>query len=234
MMKKHDLNLRDLGGIPCPGGAIPEGLFLRSGKLSILTANECASLCRKHRIGCVVDLRTPVEAEEFPDPLPTGVDYRLISLLEDASIGITHETGSDPMTIIRTLRRQPERLRQMVPSFTGLYEQVVTDHFSRAQLDKAVALLRGNAGRGVCTLFHCTAGKDRTGILSMALLKSYGVGDEHIIRDYMLTNHNAFWPTVKKCAAVALLTRNWSLVRLAYSSFMARRELIETAIQHYK
>ena len=57
---------------------------------------------------------------------------------------------------------------------------------------------------------------------------------EHIIRDYMLTNHNAFWPTVKKCAAVALLTRNWSLVRLAYSSFMARRELIETAIQHYK
>ena len=33
----------------------------------------------------------------------------------------------------------------------------------------------------------------------MALLKSYGVADEDIIRDYMRTNRNAFWPTIKKC-----------------------------------
>ena len=67
----------------------------------------------------------------------------------------------------------------------------------------------------------------------MALLKSYGVGNEDIVRDYMRTNRNAFWPTIKKCLGVALLTRNWTLVKAAYRSFMADRKLIETAIENY-
>ena len=67
----------------------------------------------------------------------------------------------------------------------------------------------------------------------MALLKSYGVGDGEIIKDYLRTNSNAFWPTIKKCLVVGLLTQNWNLVKTAYTSFMAQRELIETAIKNY-
>ena len=233
-MKRFELNLRDLGGIPCAGGVIPHGMFLRSGKLSILTKEECSGFCRKHHIGCVIDLRTPVESAEFQDPLPDDVKYLQIPLLKDSAVGITHETGSDPMTIIRNLRKHPEKLKEMVPDFEALYIDVVTDDYSRAQLDKVVSILRENEANGICTLFHCTAGKDRTGIVSMALLKSYGVSDEDIIRDYMRTNRNAFWPTIKKCIGVAILTRNWDLVKTGYNSFMADRKLIETAIKHYK
>lgn len=232
-MKKCELNLRDLGGIPFAGGVVPEGVYLRSGKLSILTKEECDKLCRKYHIACVIDLRTPVESAEFPDPLPESVEYLQIPLLKDAAVGITHETGSDPMTIIRNLRKNPEKLKEMIPDFKALYTDVVTDEYSRSQLDKVVAVLRDRAERNKCTLFHCTAGKDRTGIVSMALLKSYGVSDEEIIHDYMLTNRNAFWPTIKKCLGVALLTRNWSLVSTAYKSFMADRKLIETAISNF-
>ena len=82
-------------------------------------------------------------------------------------------------------------------------------------------------------MFNCTAGKDRTGIACMAVMKSYGVSDEEIIEDYMSTNRNAFWPTIGKCLGVALLTRNWSLVKIAYKSFMADKELIKIAIEHY-
>ena len=224
-----ELNLRDLGG----RGGIPKGLLLRSGKLSILTKDECAELCRKYGIKCVIDLRTSVESSEFPDPLPEGVDYLQIPLLKDAAVGITHETGSDPMTIIRHLRRHPEKLKEMIPDFKALYIEVVTDKYSRSQLDKVVETLRSNADQGITTLFHCTAGKDRTGIASMALLKSFGVCNEEIIKDYMRTNRNAFWPTIKKCLGVALLTRNMSLVKTAYKSFMADRKLIEVAIDHY-
>ena len=232
---KRELNLRDLGGIPFSNGKgkMPDGLYLRSGKLSILTKEECAELSRKYRIGCVIDLRTPVESTEFPDPLPPEVEYLQIPLLNDAAVGITHETGSDPMTIIRSLRKHPEKLKEMIPDFTALYTNIVTDEYSRRQLDKVVAKLKENGDKGICTLFHCTAGKDRTGIVSMALLKSYGVSDKEIIRDYMRTNRSAFWPTIKKCIGVRLLTRNWSLVKTAYKSFMADRKLIETAI-HYE
>ncbi len=234
-MKRGELNLRDLGGIPFADGrgCVPHGLFLRSGKLSMLTKGECAKLCREHRVNCVIDLRTSVEAAEYPDPLPDGLEYLQIPLLKDAAVGITHETGSDPMTIIRSLRRNPEKLKAMIPDFKGLYIEVVTDAFCRSQLDKAVSKLKENAEKGRCTLFHCTAGKDRTGIVSMALLKSYGVSDAEIIRDYLRTNRNAFCPTVKKCLGIGLMTWNWSLVKTAYRAFMADRELIEAAMEHY-
>ena len=231
MTNRCELNLRDLGGID---DVIPQGLFLRSGKLSILTPTECAELCKRYNIQCIIDLRTPVEAAEFPDPLPEGVEYLQIPLLKDAAVGITHETGSDPMTIIRNLRKHPEKLMEMIPNFYALYTDIVTDEYSRSQLDKVVETLRKNADKGITTLFHCTAGKDRTGIASMALLKSYGVGNEDIVRDYMRTNRNAFWPTIKKCLGVALLTRKWTLVKAAYRSFMADRKLIETAIENYE
>ena len=209
-------------------------MFLRSGKLSILSKEECAELCDKYGIKCVIDLRTPVESAEFPDPIPDGVDYLQIPLLKDATVGFTHETGSDPMTIVRNLRQHPEKLIEMIPDFKALYKEVVTAPYSRSQLDKVVSVMRQNAERGICTLCHCTAGKDRTGIASMALLKSYHVSNEEIIKDYMRTNRNAFWSTMKKCLGVALLTRNWILVKTAYTSLMAHRELIEIAINNYK
>lgn len=233
---RKKLNFRDLGGIPLSDGrgCVPRGVFVRCGKLSVLTKEECKRFLDHQHVRCVIDLRTPLEALEFPDPLPEGVEYMQIPIFKDAAVGITHETGSDPMTIIRNLRKHPEKLKEMAPDFEQLYKQAVTDTFSRAQLEKVVTTLRRNAEEGICTLFHCTAGKDRTGIASMALLKSYGVGDDEIIRDYLQTNKNAFWPTVKKCVGIAVLTRNWSLVKTAYQSFMADRKLMAIALRHYE
>ena len=233
MVMRHglELNLRDLGGIG--GDSIPKGVLLRSGKLSILTPKECSNLCRKYNIRCVIDLRTPIESAEYPDPLPDGVEYVQIPILRDATVGFTHETGSDPMSIVRQLRKQPEKLMEMLPDFKVLYKDVVTDEYSRSQLDKVVATMRQNAEKGICTLCHCTAGKDRTGIVSMALLKSYGISNEEIIKDYMRTNRNVFWPTIKKCLGVFVLTRNWQFVKIAYTSFMADRKLIEIALENF-
>ncbi|MBQ8152101.1 MAG: hypothetical protein IJ069_00275 [Prevotella sp.] len=63
-------------------------------------------------------------------------------------------------------------------------------------------------------------------VLSSAKGSTSGVDDKTIVKEYMLTNRNVFWPTLKKCVAVGLLTWNWSLVKTVYASFMARKELI--------
>ena len=68
--------------------------------------------------------------------------------MKDAAVGITHETGSDPMTIIRNLRKHPEKLMEMIPDFYTLYTDIVTDEYSRSQLDKVVETLRMNADKG--------------------------------------------------------------------------------------
>ena len=121
-----------------------------------------------------------------------------------------------------------------MPDFPVLYKQIVTDEYSVTQLQKAVAKLRENAERGICTYYHCTVGKDRTGIASMALLKSFGVSDDEIIADFMRTNRNAWWPTIKKCIAVFLLTQRWSFVTLCYHSFLADSRLMQIALKNYK
>ena len=56
------MNLRDLGGMTFATGKgiVPDGLYLRSGKLSILSRKECRSLCKEYNIKCVIDLRTPL------------------------------------------------------------------------------------------------------------------------------------------------------------------------------
>ncbi len=45
-------------------------------------------------------------------------------------------------------------------------------------------LLRSNEP----TVFHCTAGKDRTGFAAALILRSLGVGEDEVMRDYLLTN----------------------------------------------
>lgn len=229
---KRQLNFRDLGGIPSADGqrTVPRGLYMRSGKLSILTPQQCQRLCHERGIGCIIDLRTPGEAAEYPDPVPPGVRYVQIPLLSDATIGITHETGSDPMTILRRLRHDPQRLQAMMPDIPALYRRIVTDPYSVGQVEQVMQLLHDNARQGIGTLFHCTAGKDRTGIIAMHLLRQYGVDERDIIRDYMRTNRAALLPTLRKCLGVLLLTHNLPLTRLAYHAFMAEEHLIRTAL----
>ncbi|MCQ2288807.1 MAG: tyrosine-protein phosphatase [Muribaculaceae bacterium] len=227
------LNFRDLGGIALQdGNAVPHGLYMRSGKLSILSPEQCAAMCHEHNIGCIIDLRTATEAEEFPDPIPDGVRYVQIPILSDATVGITHETGSDPVTVIRRLKDEPERLRALMPDMEELYQHMVEDEYSSQQVKKVLEVIAQNARQGTGTLFHCTAGKDRTGIIAMNLLRSLGASDKDIVKDYMRTNRSALWPTLKKCAGIFMLTHNMAIVKAAYRCFMANEKLLHIAMTH--
>ncbi len=222
----RSLNFRDLGGIAVgDGGRVPHGLYMRSGKLSVLSAEQCEEMCRQHNITCIIDLRTPVEAQEFPDPVPPGVQYMQVPILSDAVVGITHESGSDPLAIMLNLRHHPDQLKQLMPDMGQIYRHMATDPQSRSQIEKVLTTLRDNAAAGRGTLFHCTAGKDRTGVIAMSLLRSLGASDTDIMRDYMRTNRSALWPTVKKCLAILVFTRSLTIARAALDCFLAHRRL---------
>jgi len=226
------LNLRDVSEVGCDN--IPQGMYLRGGKLNRLSKRQCEDLCKLYNIKCVIDLRTPLEIEEKPEVLPEGVDYQHISIVKAASAGITHETGTDPISIARKLRRTPEKLLEMIPDLQDLYEDFMTNEYCLGQLEKAVTMLKGNAEKGIVTLYHCTAGKDRSGVVSLFLLKSYGVSNELIVKDYMKTWRNALLPTLVKCAGIWLITWSWPLTKKIYEIFMPHRKHIETAIKLYK
>jgi protein tyrosine/serine phosphatase len=58
---------------------------------------------------------------------------------------------------------------------------------STEAIARAVRLL---VDEGMPALFHCAAGKDRTGILAALLLSSVGVPDDDIVADYVRTNES--------------------------------------------
>lgn len=160
-------NLRDLGGIRVSGGVIAPGHLFRSDDVSTVPADEARELFDRG-IRTVIDLRSPEEAAHTGRG-PLGeydVDYRRLSLLRG---------GAEPDEFLRHLRDG-----SATPEIVGGYyaSTLVAEATTIAEGIKVLAEAPGGG------LFHCAAGKDRTGIFAAALLATLGADEEEIATDY--------------------------------------------------
>jgi len=166
-------NVRDLGGLPLIGGGMTAyGVFYRSDTPQEWTEPD-AQGWRMRRVGLVVDLRAPLEAEqEGRGPLVDRGDVRYLNapLLPDRVVVRGHE------------------------------ELVVHDNSRAARVERYLAYLSDEGGGNLVravealatspmpALFHCAAGKDRTGVLAAFVLEVAGVEREATVADYGLTS----------------------------------------------
>lgn len=223
-------NLRDLGGMPTTDGhCVRHNRFLRSANLQKLSMRG-RNYLTANGLTTIIDLRTPIEIEEKPDVQINGVENIAVPILSDQSMGITREHGADPIQAIRSMRQEPDKLRAMLPDFCKLYEGMVTNPTSQAGLSKALSVVIDGTLRGECVLYHCTAGKDRTGILSALILSILGVERPLIIHDYIATNRSARWEANRKGLLVALMTRNIPVGKIIRSLFLADTRWLEHAL----
>lgn len=177
-------NCRDLGGLPAADGRrIRKRRLLRSAELENATAEDMRQLTRMHDLTYVVDLRAPYEVESQPDPLPLmrGVEYTNLAVLSDNAIGFTglKHLGSD-LKMMRQFMKNPYQL------VLDLYPKAVLGEYGINAYSKLLNdLLTVNSG---ATLWHCTQGKDRTGIAALFIEYALGVPPEYIRADYLATN----------------------------------------------
>jgi len=159
------LNLRDLGGLPTEAGGLTSyGAFVRGDTLCGLTDSGHGALLG-YGIRTVVDLRSMSEITAEPNPfaaLPDVVTY-------------IHRPLNDPETEARlsVTGTAAERYRTMVDS-AGPRIGAIFASFATAP-----------AG-GI--LFHCFAGRDRTGIVAALLLRLADVDHDTIVDDYEVTD----------------------------------------------
>lgn len=223
-------NLRDLGGMPTTDGhCVRHNRFLRSANLQALTHRDQHRLLQSG-LTTILDLRTPIEIEEKPDVQINGVENIAVPILSDQSMGITREHGADPIQAIRSMRRQPQQLQKSLPDFCKLYEGMATSPSSQAGLAQALNIIIDCSLRGECVLYHCTVGKDRTGILSALILSLLGVDRATILRDYVATNRAARREANRKGLLVALMTRSISVGKIVRSLFLANPHWLEHAL----
>lgn len=162
-------NVRDLGGYPFTRddgttGTTASGAFLRSGTLGWLRASDRAFL-RAYGLRRVVDVRSNFELKYWPDPYgkhpQPGVSYTHIPMLDQ--LNSSGFRGALPACMF------------------DVYRSLLDD--SSASLRQVFEALDGEG----CSLFHCRAGKDRTGVIAMLLLGLAGVSDDDIVADYAAT-----------------------------------------------
>ncbi|MDR1117274.1 MAG: tyrosine-protein phosphatase [Oscillospiraceae bacterium] len=164
---KNAYNVRELGGYPCADGSATEyHRFLRADDLSQLDAADIYLLL-KYGLSAVVDLRSASELAQNPDPFSkiAEVNYINIPLMADDVADVTRVMVQRPSTYLR------EAYIEMLIGSTGAVKRIFD-------------FIAEQSG---CVLFHCAAGKDRTGVLAMLLLGLSEVGKGDIIANYEVT-----------------------------------------------
>jgi protein-tyrosine phosphatase len=165
-------NFRDLGGWPTTDGRTVRWRTLY--RADTLHRIEGADLELLGGLGLrtVVDLRSAQEIDEHGRLKHDGIDLTVHHL------GMVDDVGSSPAT------RPTAQSAAALPADAGEAYVNMTER-GRRSIARAIALLaEPGALPGV---FHCTAGKDRTGIVAALLLSALGVGDDDVASDYLLT-----------------------------------------------
>jgi protein-tyrosine phosphatase len=170
-------NVRDVGGYAAANGKhVRYGLVYRSASLSKVTPTGVAALARL-RLNAAVDFRSQGEVSgDGADRLPKGVTP-VAAPINPASTTLL----SLPADLLKALLAENKAAGFMELSYRGF----VHDPASRKQF--AGALRRIAAGKGA-VLYHCTAGKDRTGTMTAILLTTLGVNKRQVYADYLRSN----------------------------------------------
>lgn len=160
---KRLVNFRDLGGLPLvSGGMFPGGRLYRSGTFDVLTPAEAAGLASSLGFATVVDLRTQSEREQSLQSFPGKVEVLQIPFLTEIDPAWEHPIDQSPAAV------------------AGHY----LDMLARQGREALRSIITAITPDSLPMVIHCSAGKDRTGIVTALLLAFAGVTDEAIAGDY--------------------------------------------------
>lgn len=170
-------NFRDLGGYATADGRrVRWGQVYRSGALSHLTDDDLA-LVTALGLRLVCDLRSAEEVAESPDRLPVHDPPVYVHL---------------PATPVDSKATQRQRLRAVLLDRPRLHT-LLLEFYTITMIDDNAGLYREVFERladpdNLPAVIHCTAGKDRAGMVSAMLLLALGVPEETVIADYTQSN----------------------------------------------
>ena len=210
------LNLRDLGGYgTADGRRVRFGCLFRSDELHALTDADLEAVGALG-IRVVFDLRNVDERDARPNRLPPGVE-----VLERVTPSSGGDTRTTEQQIIQGLLPAADDVE-----FAGVYIRLL----EVLAPELRIIIERAADARARPLLFHCAAGKDRTGITAAVLLGLLGVPDDVILDDFELTSRY-FTPRRLESLAARMAEYGISDERLR-PLLEARRPVLAAMIEH--
>ncbi|MEP6625582.1 MAG: tyrosine-protein phosphatase [Acidimicrobiia bacterium] len=164
-------NFRDLGGVPTEaGGTVRTGRVYRSDSLSYLSEPDVLHLRDDLGVRTVIDLRAGHEVEDYGHgPLEEHVRQLHMPIVDQTR---------EPALPTRKARKAAK-----FQTLDQIYGFMLEEYASRFAAVLEVIAAPGNQP----VVFHCAAGKDRTGLVSALVLALCGVADAPIVSDFAFT-----------------------------------------------
>lgn len=194
-------NFRDIGGYRTQDGhVVRRGLAYRSDQLDRLSDTDLQTFAQLHP-AAVVDLRTATERDREPDRVPLGARHVILDVAADS----TQSLGGDMRQAMTQIASgKGEAL------LVEANREFVTLPSARKSYAALIGLMLDSDGPVV---FHCTAGKDRTGWATAVVLTLLGVPRATVMEDYLLSNEKL---ADKNSATLAALARSGSKLDPAF------------------
>lgn len=173
---KKVYNFRSIGNIRnVEGRTLKDGMFYRSANLFNLKRKSFDHL-EKLGIQEIIDLRNSKEIAQKPDHLPDEIVYKNYSAFEDEG----DQLDQAKKLVLKGKVNGKDADRRML----DFYKEYVTQN--PAMIRKIITeILESDQP----VLYHCTAGKDRTGIITALILTILKFDKETIYNDYLLSNN---------------------------------------------
>lgn len=167
-------NLRELGGYPTTDGrTIKRGVLYRCGHMDELSQEQVETY-QALNLRTIIDLRRDDEVTDRPTP----------QFGEEKNIHISVSDPENTFSEAAARVNEPNAAQLILAGAATYYSEIITKNIHRYV--PVMELIFSPDSLPV--LFHCTAGKDRTGFVAAAVLKFLDVSDEIVFEDYLLTN----------------------------------------------
>ncbi len=180
-------NARELGGyVNQDGKKVKRGVLLRSAKPAGASTNDLERLKNEYHLKTIIDFRMGFERDTAPNPQIEGVNDIWCPIIDEDLISANINMPTSAAKSMNTLERLKIAIERgfisekMYVGFLSMNQgkKGYTEYFRQL-----LALPEGNS-----LLFHCSQGKDRTGLGAMLILSALDVDEETIMQDYLLTN----------------------------------------------
>lgn len=181
------VNARQLGGyIGAYGRKVKDNVLIRTGKLDTLSEADAQKLSDLYNLNSVIDFRMESEMKSEPDKEITGANNIWISVME---IDTSNPEIKETMKKIADIKDDKIQVLieySKIGDLEELYKNILTSESGQKGFSQFFDILLENDGGAI--LWHCTHGKDRTGLAAALLLSALGVDEHTIIKDFELSN----------------------------------------------
>lgn len=182
------INARELGGYVLPGGGVVrKGVLIRGGALVKVSPEELDRLKNEFHISLIFDFRTSMEVKHAPDMHLDGARNIWLPAFDENRM--TMEKLSLPEIAYRNLgcwlienARNPEVQKVAM----DMYSVMVENEFTQVQYAGFFQNILSSENDAV--YWHCSQGKDRTGIGAAFILAALGADRSLIMHDFDISN----------------------------------------------